>query len=1045
MAKVLAVFLFAEECSGGLIFLKKLIPRRKKDLKKRKKQLTKKNTNLFQTGAKAVNLLKKFRAYVKRNPSIPAVQPRRSLAAVPRDKNYDPCADGQVCVNGVCVNKGGKLMNSLKTKISLVFTAIAPGRILSGSAVSVADAYTIIDIASLAKAKKEFPNAVHNPEEHKLEVKYRCDCLEGYFGDLCELTPNDIECQADFCLNNGVGEWRQNEGEDGHCHCTCDPGYAGEQCEYMLPCPAYDCNYGTCKDEKIEDTNGDIAFEPKCECGGTFPYTMITIHGENCSRLEVPGPVLADPEKMGVIPCVENDASPKDWKSWISNVEKYSKALELSSDDVKLVKSFSQQCRRPKPDSSTGGDYEIKPENWDECNEELGNHDSFCLNGGVCQPLGIDLKSATKLMVPSCDCEDEYEGTYCQYRRRDACDPTMDEFINGLTRSHRCTHPNNGVCNSEIRKNEAVCLCHVGYSGTLCEKFDPCAEAPCPLHSHCVALDPDKNRRESMSLKLYRCVCNDGYQNASPDQRLDCQPGNNTGRCVDKSLCLHGNCHDCGNKAPEGNIDLCDEHENLQRYKCFCHVGFSGYRCDHPLSACATNECKNGAICREVDAQDYRCVCRPGTRGSFCEHVDDYCIAFGFDVCVNGNCFESIYLARGFECECWHGWGGRNCEVELDLFERLEKAWNKHEAVLTGIVFTTLTTVIIIFFHCLTPPPVKSKDKKKMSKLPNIFCIGKLMEQDQDPELDISDVIIRLINLKGWCPPFPLGEWEVLELCRQASAIFASQPMLLNLDAPMKICGDIHGQFYDLLRIFELGGYPPKSNYLFLGDYVDRGKQSLEVICLLFAFKIKYPENFFLLRGNHEDAAQNYVWGFYDECITRLFDRAIYREFNKAFAQMPVAAIVGQRIFCAHGGISRSLESMKQIMDLPRLESVPSSGLLCDILWSDPDSHFESWGPNTRGISMTYGIEAADEFLDRFGLDLICRAHQVVEDGYEFAHEKRVLTLFSAPNYSSRYDNAAAILNVGPDLLCSIQILKPTKDAREPVIKKPYSQAQRNF
>ena len=112
-----------------------------------------------------------------------------------------------------------------------------------------------------------------------------------------------------------------------------------------------------------------------------------------------------------------------------------------------------------------------------------------------------------------------------------------------------------------------------------------------------------------------------------------------------------------------------------------------------------------------------------------------------------------------------------------------------------------------------------------------------------------------------------LAEYEIRYLCTKAREIFINQPILLELEAPLKICGDIHGQYYDLLRLFEYGGFPPEANYLFLGDYVDRGKQSLETICLLLAYKIKYPENFFILRGNHECASINRIYGFYDECM----------------------------------------------------------------------------------------------------------------------------------------------------------------------------------
>ena len=138
-------------------------------------------------------------------------------------------------------------------------------------------------------------------------------------------------------------------------------------------------------------------------------------------------------------------------------------------------------------------------------------------------------------------------------------------------------------------------------------------------------------------------------------------------------------------------------------------------------------------------------------------------------------------------------------------------------------------------------------------------------------ELQIDQVINRLLEVKGSRPGknVTLSEAEIKALCLKSREIFLSQPILLELEAPLKICGDVHGQYYDLLRLFEYGGFPPESNYLFLGDYVDRGKQSLETVCLLLCYKIKFPENFFLLRGNHECASINRIYGFYDECKRR--------------------------------------------------------------------------------------------------------------------------------------------------------------------------------
>jgi len=269
-----------------------------------------------------------------------------------------------------------------------------------------------------------------------------------------------------------------------------------------------------------------------------------------------------------------------------------------------------------------------------------------------------------------------------------------------------------------------------------------------------------------------------------------------------------------------------------------------------------------------------------------------------------------------------------------------------------------------------------------------------------------------------------LSNDEVDFIVVESKKILINQPALLELEAPIQICGDIHGQYHDLLRMFEYCGFPPDANYLFLGDFVDRGKNGLECICLLLAYKIKYPENFFLLRGNHECASINRIYGFYDECKRR-YNIKLWKKFQEVFNVFPIAAVVDEKIFCVHAGLSPDLQSMKQIQDIMRPTDVPDAGLLCDLMWSDPDADITGWAENDRGVSYTFGADVVSKFLQKHDFDLVVRAHQVVEDGYEFFADRQLVTIFTAPNYCGEFDNAGAVMAVDESLMCSFRILKP--------------------
>ena len=263
-------------------------------------------------------------------------------------------------------------------------------------------------------------------------------------------------------------------------------------------------------------------------------------------------------------------------------------------------------------------------------------------------------------------------------------------------------------------------------------------------------------------------------------------------------------------------------------------------------------------------------------------------------------------------------------------------------------------------------------------------------------------------------------------LCREAMNVLSKDPILLHLEAPFVICGDLHGQFYDLLEFIKIGGKPPDTKYLFLGDYVDRGRNSIETFSILLALKIKYPEHVYLLRGNHETTEISRLYGFFAECAER-YSLDLWNRFNEVFKYLPLAAVISDRIFCVHGGLSPELNDLQQIAEIKRPLVVPDRGLLADLLWADPSNEHKGFCESERGTSFTFGYDVVDEFLKKNDFDLLCRAHQVVPHGFEFPFDPdhSTLTVFSAPDYCEEFGNTAAMLKVDEELRCSFEFVAP--------------------
>ncbi|XP_027061680.2 serine/threonine-protein phosphatase 5 isoform X4 [Coffea arabica] len=253
-----------------------------------------------------------------------------------------------------------------------------------------------------------------------------------------------------------------------------------------------------------------------------------------------------------------------------------------------------------------------------------------------------------------------------------------------------------------------------------------------------------------------------------------------------------------------------------------------------------------------------------------------------------------------------------------------------------------------------------------------------------------------------------------LQIVLQTREMLRSLPTLVDVNVPdgkhFTVCGDVHGQFYDLLNIFELNGFPSEDNpYLFNGDFVDRGSFSVEVILTLFAFKCMCPTAMYLARGNHESKSMNKIYGFEGEVRSKLSE--IFVElFAEVFCCLPLAHVINNKIFVVHGGLF-SVDGVKlsEISAIDRFREPPEEGLMCELLWSDPQPQLGR-GPSKRGVGLSFGADVTKKFLKENNLDLVVRSHEVKDEGYEIEHDGKLITVFSAPNYCDQMGNKGAFI-----------------------------------
>ncbi|KAM3143866.1 hypothetical protein pb186bvf_003927 [Paramecium bursaria] len=291
-----------------------------------------------------------------------------------------------------------------------------------------------------------------------------------------------------------------------------------------------------------------------------------------------------------------------------------------------------------------------------------------------------------------------------------------------------------------------------------------------------------------------------------------------------------------------------------------------------------------------------------------------------------------------------------------------------------------------------------------------------------------------------------LKEKDVKQLCCKVREIFIEEGNVQRIDSPVTVVGDIHGQLYDLLEIFKMCGDVGDINYLFLGDYVNRGFHSIETICLLYALKVRHPDKITLLRGNHESRVITQTFGLYDECLRKYGSLNVWRYITESFDYMPLTGLIEEKIWCVHGGIAQDAKLLDDVRALNRLQEVPNQGEMCELLWNDPDEvDLKGFTDNKRGVGKVFGQDIFEQFVHNNNITHILRAHQVIMEGYRALYKDGLRTIFSAPNYCYRCGNSGSVCEISEKLDIRVRIFQASENQMKNAQTKIWNQNPEYF
>uniref|UniRef100_A0A3Q2CS60 Serine/threonine-protein phosphatase n=1 Tax=Cyprinodon variegatus TaxID=28743 RepID=A0A3Q2CS60_CYPVA len=385
--------------------------------------------------------------------------------------------------------------------------------------------------------------------------------------------------------------------------------------------------------------------------------------------------------------------------------------------------------------------------------------------------------------------------------------------------------------------------------------------------------------------------------------------------------------------------------------------------------------------------------------------------------------YETVVKVRPNDKDARMKWQECNKIVKQKAFERAIASDDKKKSVVDSLDIESMSTFSVLPFilnsTCADFAALQVNNKFVL----NVIVVAAIEDDYVGPKLEDGKVTLQFMkDMMNWFKDQKkLHRKCAYQILVQVKDVLSKLPSLVEITIKetekLTICGDTHGQYYDLLNIFELNGLPSETNpYLFNGDFVDRGSFSVEVILTLFGFKLLYPDHFHLLRGNHETDNMNQMYGFEGE-VKAKYTAQMFQLFSEVFQWLPLAQCINSKVLVMHGGLfSEDGVTLEDLRKIDRNRQPPDSGPMCDLLWSDPQPR-NGRSISKRGVSCQFGPDVTQRFLEQNKLDYIVRSHEVKSEGYEVTHSEKVITVFSAPNYCDQMGNKGAYIHLrGSDL-----------------------------